>query len=575
MADKIEIDMVVEAVAKGFEKVTGDIKKTEKAGDTAKTGLAKYGKQLDEVVRNLTGFSLAQVSAAAVITKGIAEVKKMVSETVEYANVVRKTSTALGITAEETSRVIQVFDDYGISVSQVETALSMAAKNGFAPSIENLAQLSDRILAMEDPTKRAAELNKIFGRSWADVSEILYQGGAAIRDQAAAVSDGLIMTDEAIKAAREYELALDDWNDAVMGVKVSIGNELIPILTRLIGVDRLLNTANDDLTGSYSDYRKRINDIIRSTGQMLDAQGNLIDETGGVIKQTEYLTRAQFEGVKRGKEMNEMLKEQMLQAGSTAGGIGIYNDEIDRANRYLDMNSKNMLTNIQKQKEAEAAQEKLNQQLADALLKGGMAGTLQDAWDRYNDSLGGTAEEAEEARGALERTTKELIFQHAIVGLNSDAQLRLAQSLGLISEMDYQAITATQQLNLAMDPNKPAAYEDAILFLNSALADGKLTAEEMKAALDLLDGKTVTSYIRVIKTGEGVPGQMQGADERYYYASGTDTIVNRPTTIVAGEQGAERVTVSPVNTYNYNYSINTTAGGSTLLTYDKLTRGRQ
>ena len=58
----------------------------------------------------------------------------------------------------------------------------MALKNGFIPTIDNLAALSDRLLAIDDPALRAAEASKIFGKSYADMMPFLMAGGDAIRD---------------------------------------------------------------------------------------------------------------------------------------------------------------------------------------------------------------------------------------------------------------------------------------------------------------------------------------------------------------------------------------------------------
>src|SRR4030067_3243461 len=44
---------------------------------------------------------------------------------------------------------------------------------------------------------------------------------------------GLILDDEATKAAREYEIALDDLTDQVEGAKIMLGMELIPVLGKV------------------------------------------------------------------------------------------------------------------------------------------------------------------------------------------------------------------------------------------------------------------------------------------------------------------------------------------------------
>ena len=85
-------------------------------------------------------------------------IKQSVAETVAYAQSVRELSYVLGTSAEETSRIVQVADDYLISTEKLTTALRFAVKNGFEPSIDSLAQLADQFNAISDPNERAAKM---------------------------------------------------------------------------------------------------------------------------------------------------------------------------------------------------------------------------------------------------------------------------------------------------------------------------------------------------------------------------------------------------------------------------------
>jgi hypothetical protein len=86
-------------------------------------------------------------------------------------------------------------------------------------------------------------LTDIFGRNWAELTPILENGGDALREQADAISDNLVLTEENVKAAREFEIASDNLGDAVMGLKVSVGNALVPALTDLAnGINEVITT---------------------------------------------------------------------------------------------------------------------------------------------------------------------------------------------------------------------------------------------------------------------------------------------------------------------------------------------
>src|SRR3990172_10741289 len=125
-------------------------------------------------------------SALSIASKGLEFAKAAFAETgakfVEYAANVRRVAQSTGLAAEESSRLIQVADDVGVSVETLTSTLELATKKGFQPSIENLADLADRLQGISDPTERAAILSDLFGRNWAAIVPILKDGGAALRE---------------------------------------------------------------------------------------------------------------------------------------------------------------------------------------------------------------------------------------------------------------------------------------------------------------------------------------------------------------------------------------------------------
>lgn len=192
-------------------------------------------------------------SPAQAFTMVLGEVNKFIrssiDETVRYAQTVREMGDAMGWSYEETSRAIQVADDYQISMESVRTALEMATKNGMEPGIEGLARLADQFVATQDPNRRAAEMAKVFGRNWAELVPLLKLGGDELRKQAAEIDKSLVLTAEAIKATQDYQKALDNLNDTVNALKTSLGLGLIPVLNVNLGllnsiIQATLNTGN-------------------------------------------------------------------------------------------------------------------------------------------------------------------------------------------------------------------------------------------------------------------------------------------------------------------------------------------
>jgi hypothetical protein len=167
-----------------------------------------------------------------------------ITQTVEYAAQVRNLSMTIGATAEESSKLIQAASDMGISYETLTAAMEGAIRKGAEPSIAGIAKLSNQYNAIQDPIERTRFLMETFGRSGADLQMLMQQGAAGIRELGQAAEDaGLVLDEQAIRAAREYEIALDDLNDKIDAAKIKVGNEYIPVVTNMI--DALVETEDE------------------------------------------------------------------------------------------------------------------------------------------------------------------------------------------------------------------------------------------------------------------------------------------------------------------------------------------
>jgi hypothetical protein len=163
-----------------------------------------------------------------------------IGDTLKYAAQVRQLSQVSGQSAEATSRFIQVLDDYKISADDAMVATRALTKEGYAPSIDTLAQLSDKYLSLNSAQEKNDFVLKNLGRGGLQWVDVLNQGSEALRKQGAAVSDQLILNDKMVEQARKAEIAWDNWGDAINGAKTQIGIGLIPELTK--GINFLMAT---------------------------------------------------------------------------------------------------------------------------------------------------------------------------------------------------------------------------------------------------------------------------------------------------------------------------------------------
>jgi len=138
MADpQVKIVMsLVDKISAGMKKITGQFS----LGKMALTDLS-------------SGLMLAE--------KAFGYVKKVIDQTVgitvEYNKTIREMGQVTGLGAEEISRIIQVGDDWGISIDSIRTSLAFMNKKGIEPSIDNLADMADSYVAATDKSKWAEE----------------------------------------------------------------------------------------------------------------------------------------------------------------------------------------------------------------------------------------------------------------------------------------------------------------------------------------------------------------------------------------------------------------------------------
>jgi hypothetical protein len=187
--------------------------------------------QLEGLVIPISWQAGGLIRGLEVITDAITDA---IDETVKYAAAVQKLSALSGAATGETSRFIQVIDDYGLTARDAEVATRALTKNGLAPTTETLAMLSDQYLKLNTVQEKNQFILDNLGRAGFEWVNVLNQGSAAIREQSAAVDENLVLNAKAVEQARIYALAVDDLDDSFLALKIQLGQELLPILTDLI-----------------------------------------------------------------------------------------------------------------------------------------------------------------------------------------------------------------------------------------------------------------------------------------------------------------------------------------------------
>jgi hypothetical protein len=181
-----------------------------------------------------------------------------------------KLRDSLGVTAEEASQLQEVAGDLGIGVGVLESSMgkmnraaattpaafdeigAAIARNadGTVNVTETFLNAIEALRRIPDATQRAAAAQKIFGRGWQQMSELIMMGAKGVRQAMDEVEAGKIVGDDQIDQAKELRDNLDQLKGVVESLSVALGGELA-------------GGINDALSGlrTLGEQLERINDI--------------------------------------------------------------------------------------------------------------------------------------------------------------------------------------------------------------------------------------------------------------------------------------------------------------------------
>lgn len=197
---------------------------------------------------------------------GLAGITAILKTSVTAANdfgaATARMSKITGLSVDTSSQLLAVFRKFGIDGDTATAAVGMLEKNvgllsvnakaaktfysefGFAirDSSGHVKDANALILQAADyfnnksipASKKAALEAKLFGRNWQALVPILSLGSKGIADaEAQAVKLGLTMTAQNAGALAKYRESMRNLGEATGGLKLQIGNALIPVLTQM------------------------------------------------------------------------------------------------------------------------------------------------------------------------------------------------------------------------------------------------------------------------------------------------------------------------------------------------------
>lgn len=236
--------------------------------------LKKAGGADKETIKGLaqlkTSITQAATMAGSLVAAGYAiktAFDATVGTTVRLADEIRGIQQVSRLSAEESSKLVQIVDDFKISQEEL---LKVMQKNGdqYDYSVAGLAAMSDEYLALTDANQKANYMQERFGKSWGNFVELMEQGGEKIRAAGEGINEALIFDQASLDQAREYQKHLDELSDSWLALKVKIGNDVLPIVNQIFeGMERAAQ--------GQKEYNRRLQETIKEYGNYGDRANNM------------------------------------------------------------------------------------------------------------------------------------------------------------------------------------------------------------------------------------------------------------------------------------------------------------
>lgn len=254
------------------------------------------------------GAAIAGAAAGATALTG--SIIAGATATAEYGDQVDKMSQKLGLSTQAYQQWDYVLGQSGADINSMSTGLKTLtnklddAKNGgeaaqamfeaLGLSMEDLSTMSrEDVFAatiagfqgMADSTERAALANDLFGKSGQELAPLFNTSVEETQALMQAASDlGMVMSDEAVSAAADYQDALDTLQRTFGGLKNSLMGDFMPSITSVMeGLSALISGDSSGIGKISEGITSFIDNLTSMAPQLLEVGSSLILSLGEAI----------------------------------------------------------------------------------------------------------------------------------------------------------------------------------------------------------------------------------------------------------------------------------------------------
>jgi hypothetical protein len=398
-----------------------------------------------------TAIPLAAVAAGGALAAFAAKGVQAFQETALAAG---KFADSTGLSVDAASRYVAIADDIGIGAGTIQNAFikmekamgsNRAAFSGFIATAKgggtDLSQtflnVVTHLQGIQDPIQRATESSKLFGKGFAEVSELINTDAGKIKDSLSKVSDEQVISDAELKNAREYRAAMDNLGDAVRDLSIDLGQQLVPALA--------------DAANGLTSFIQGAKDANSKSGGLLGDLFNVLKDTASPLDNIrdkwKQVTDAFDSGGKKGATGFDAIVTGAQQMGAAIGPAGTSVGDLARS---------------------------FNAQ--DAAIATARAG--------YDEYL-----------AAVQASTAALDAQNAAIAANSDAQLAAFDATFAVTKAQNDFAKAHLDSTIAQNDSTKSAGEQQVAYdAETQAAEAAAVAVQKKAEKDAIaSGKALTA----------------------------------------------------------------------------------
>lgn len=228
-----------------FAKFKADVGDAEGAMGKFKAGSTAA---MDFVKQNSAAFATAAAGAIATFAiSGVNAFKDLALEASKFA-------ASTGLAVDDASRWMEVAGDLGVNADTIQTAIGkmnkelagnpnllkklgddvIYAKDGTLDANATFLNLIERLKNIKDPAEKAKEGARLFGKGWQEMSVLIEEGAGKLKESLASVSEAKVIDQEEVEKAKRLRDALDNLKGIGEDLALTLGQNLIPILEKMI-----------------------------------------------------------------------------------------------------------------------------------------------------------------------------------------------------------------------------------------------------------------------------------------------------------------------------------------------------